>query len=172
MIRCPNCGYQNDQNNPVCISCCKPLFAANSGVSFHSQQKEWMDYEAEQATQEALRKVKKRTIGIIILAVVVIAFFIWYQNRLNVDPDLVGTWGNGYTATYQFQKDGKATITNYGVDIPYEAKNGEIRLNPDTDFETVLTYKIGKYPDSNGKMQDALFISTRYGVDMIYFRMS
>lgn len=123
MIKCKNCGYENNDGSQICLNCREQL---NQGLKQTSNAERYIstNQEAFSEIERSGRKIGKTTaiVFVVILIATVLGMVIHFANLYKpvVDTNLLGSWqsvGYGYTDVWTFEKDGTYSIIRSGTGI-------------------------------------------------------
>lgn len=161
MIKCKNCGYENNNGSQICLHCREKL----TGVASSSNAETYIRIQQEAISQQeaTAKKVGNRTLIVMVsvLALFVIGVAIYLANLYKpvVDKRLLGSWSTpgttiGYAETLTFQKNGTLKMTNTvsgTSDWYYHAKDGTLKIsilkNIDKNVSSSYTYQFGTTED-------------------------
>lgn len=130
MIKCKNCGYENNDGSHICLNCREQL----SDVTSSSDAEKYIriNQEAIERTEASVRKANKTTAVVIVsvIVILILGIVIYFANLYKpvIDERLLGSWqyqGYGFTDVWTFEKDGTYNMTRSGTGIFSEGINAE-----------------------------------------------
>lgn len=166
MIKCKNCGYENNDGSHICLNCREQL----SDVTSSSDAEKYIriNQEAIERTEASVRKANKTTAVVIVsvIVILILGIVIYFANLYKpvIDERLLGSWqsaGYGYTDVWTFEKDGTYSMTRSGTGIfadgldmddwHYKAEGGRLKTswskNIDEYVSATYEYQFGVSED-------------------------
>lgn len=167
MIKCKNCGYENNDGSQICLNCRERLDQSLKQTS-NAEKYISANQEAFSEIERTARKTGKTTaiVFVVILIAAILGVVIYFANLYKpvVDTNLLGSWqsvGYGYTDVWTFEKDGTYNMTRTGTGIfsdgldvddwHYKAEGGKLKTswskNIDDYVSAIYEYQFGVSED-------------------------